>query len=198
MAKLQPLGGNAVHIVVDMQRIFAEPGGWHVASIPDIVPNIVTLLEAFPHRSLFTRFVVPQYPEEAPGRWRHYYERWREFTLAHMDPGKIEIVPELASYAEGSVTFDKLTYSAFDVPAFVARLDELRADTLVFSGVETDVCVLGTLLPAVDRGYRAVAVSDAMTSSSVAGHEATLTSVLTRLDVQVDVATTREVLAALG
>lgn len=197
MAILQPLGGNAVHVVVDMQRIFAEPGGWHVATIRDIVPNIITLLRAFPDRSLFTRFVVPKHPEEAPGRWRQYYERWREFTLAKMDPGKIEVVPELAPYAKGTVTFDKPTYSAFDAPAFVARLDELQADTLVFSGVETDVCVLGTLLPAVDRGYRVVAVSDAMTSSSAAGHKATLSCVLTRLDVQVDVATTREVLAAL-
>ena len=60
---------------------------------------------------------------------------------------------------------DKYAHSAFEAPAFQAALDELKADTIIFTGVETDVCVLATALTAVDRGYRTILVSDAIASS---------------------------------
>ena len=197
MGELAPIGPNAVHVVVDMQRVFAEPGGWHVAGIAAIVPNVLALVKALPDRTLFTRFVTPARPDDALGRWRHYYEHWVEFTGAAIEPGKLDLIRELAPYASPSVTIDKLTYSAFDTPQFASRLEALHADTLIYSGVETDVCVLATLLPAVDRGFRVVAVEDAMASSSPPGHDATLRQVLTRLPLQVDIASTASVIEAL-
>ena len=49
------------------------------------------------------------------------------------------------------------------------RCDELSADTLIFTGVETDVCVLATAIGAIDRGYRTILISDAMASGSARG-----------------------------
>jgi nicotinamidase-related amidase len=62
--------------------------------------------------------------------------------------------------------------------------------------VETDVCVLGTILDGIDRGFRIVAVSDAMTSSSLPGHHATLDLILPRFDQQVEIVTTEAALRA--
>ena len=39
-AALAPIGADAVHVVVDMQRLFAEDTGWRVPTIEAILPNI--------------------------------------------------------------------------------------------------------------------------------------------------------------
>jgi len=196
MLSFGPLGAGTVHVAVDLQRIFAEATAWQCTTIPAILPNVLRLAHAYPGRTVWTRFVVPHRPEDVPGAWQDYYRHWEQFTGRVMEPGLIDLVPDLVPHAEADLVVDKLTYSAFEVPAFAETLDRLGADTLLFSGVETDVCVLGTLLPAIDRGYRVVAVSDALASSSEAGHRATLDAVLPRFDRQVEIATTDDVLRA--
>lgn len=61
-----------------------------------------------------------------------------------------------------------------------------HADTLVITGGETDVCVLATVLGAIDFGYRVVLVTDALCSSSDATHDALLTVYHQRFAQQVE------------
>jgi nicotinamidase-related amidase len=197
MTGLSPLGPGAVHMVVDMQRVFADQTEWHLPAFDSIVPNIARIAEAMPGRNLFTRFVVPHTADHAVGRWQNYYRRWHNFTGAVMAPELIEVVDALASYATPETLIDKLTFGAFEAPSCTERLAALNADTILFTGVETDMCVLATLLTAVDRGYRVVAVSDALASTAMDSHQAILDLLLTRLPEQIDIATTDEVLAAL-
>ena len=44
-------------------------------------------------------------------------------------------------------------------------LKKANPSALIFSGIETDVCVLGTVLTAVDSGFRTIIAQDAVTSS---------------------------------
>jgi nicotinamidase-related amidase len=67
-------------------------------------------------------------------------------------------------------------------------------DTLIVSGSETDVCVLSTILDAVDLGYRIIMARDAVCSSSDASHDAIVDLFHRRLDVQVEVAEVAEIL----
>jgi nicotinamidase-related amidase len=67
-----------------------------------------------------------------------------------------------------------------------ACLAERSADGLIVTGSETDVCVLATVLSAVDYGYRVVLVHDAVCSSSDAGHDALLELYRTRYSVQIE------------
>lgn len=196
MARLPKLGAYAVHVAIDVQRLFTAAPGWRVPDMVRIVPNIAELTRAKPGRTLFTRFTVPRRAEEAPGRWQRFYGHWSEFTGAALAPEMVNLVDELAVLADERTTIDKPTYSAFEVPSFGERLESLGADTIIFTGVETDICVLGTLLPAIDRGFRVIAVEDATASSSPQGHEATLRHILPRFDQQVEIATTVAVLAA--
>jgi len=63
---------------------------------------------------------------------------------------------------------------------------ERHVGTVVVSGAETDVCVLATVLGAVDLGFRVVIVQDALCSSSDTGHDALMTMYRTRFHGQID------------
>ena len=55
-------------------------------------------------------------------------------------------------------------------PKLAEHLRQREAEALIVSGSETDVCVLATVLDAVDIGYRIIVVRDAVCSSSDEGH----------------------------
>jgi nicotinamidase-related amidase len=69
--------------------------------------------------------------------------------------------------AGGDTVIDKNRYSAFAEPRLIEHLRQRETDALIVSGSETDVCVLATVLDAVDIGYRVIVVRDAVCSSSV-------------------------------
>jgi nicotinamidase-related amidase len=188
------LSARTAHLCIDMQRLFAEETDWHTPAMAGIVPNIGKLAEAFAGRTIFARFQVPRSAKDAAGSWRTYYEQWAGITAAvRDDPRLIEVMPHLAATAAGERTLDKPTYSLFQVPGLAAQLAEWGIDTVVVSGVETDVCVLATVFGAVDLGYHVVVAADAVTSSSPEGHDAVLRHVLTRMPQQIAILDTAEI-----
>ena len=60
------------------------------------------------------------------------------------------------------------------------------------TGAETDVCVLSTVVDAVDRGFRVVIIEDALCSSSDTGHEALMTMYRTRMQEQIELISSSE------
>jgi len=91
---------------------------------------------------------------------------------------------------------DKLTYSPWREPKFDEAMRKHRPDALVISGTETDVCVLATVLGAVDRGYRVVLPVDALCSSSDRSHDALLALYSARFAEQIETANADEILSA--
>ena len=190
------LSRPCLHVVVDMQRLFAEPTVWHTPALTDIVPRVVRLTRHAPEHTVFLRFIPPERPDHASGAWRTYYERWRSVTLAETGPALLELVDPLRAFAPPARICDKTTHSAFNSGDFRDVAGRSGAEVLVLSGVETDVCVLGTALDAIDEGFYVVLVSDAVASSVPESHRATLESLVPRFDEQAVVATTAEVLSA--
>jgi len=191
-----PLGPNTAHLCVDMQTLFAERTDWHLPWLERVLPEVERLARARVDRTVFTRFVPPEKPEDMPGTWRRYYERWQSMTRSALDAGMIDLVPALAALVPPAVVVDKSRYSAFAEPHTHRLLQERGVDTLVISGAETDVCVLATVLGAVDLGYRVVVAGNAMCSVSDATHDALLTLYHTRFGQQIEVAEVDTILAA--
>jgi len=99
-------------------------------------------------------------------------------------------VPELAAFVPPAQVIDKRVYSPWVDTDLHERLQAQGVDTLVVTGGETDVCVLGAVLGAVDRGYRVVVATDALCSSSDETHDASLAVYQNRYGQQVETATT--------
>lgn len=192
--KFGPLKPDALHVAVDMQRLFGEVTEWHCATLADVLGRVGAIAGHAPARTVFTRFRTPHKLEDAGGQWRHYYRRWKSVLGEALAPEMFDLMPQLSTVARASRVVDKMTYSAFGSRAFHDLLGELHPSALVLTGVETDVCVLATMLDAVDHGYRTILVEDAVTSASESGHEAILEVARERFGEQVEVIATEALL----
>ena len=193
---LAPLGPDTVHVVIDMQRLFDEETGWRVPDLAATLPPIARLIEHRPARALYARFITPASLGESKGAWQSYYRQWPQVIRDRLPDGIFDLVAPLARDAAPNQQFDKEGFSAFSGPSFPGMLRDLGASALVLSGVETDVCVLSTALEAIERGFRVVIATDAVTSSSPAGHRATLDHVLPRFEHMLDLAPSADIIAA--
>ena len=75
-----PLTERSVHLCVDMQRIFSTEGPWPTPWMDRVLPVVAALANRHPERTIFTRFIPPERPEQMPGMWQRYYTRWRVAT----------------------------------------------------------------------------------------------------------------------
>jgi nicotinamidase-related amidase len=187
-------GERAVHLCLDMQRMF-EPGGpWPTPWFDRVMPAVLRLVERAPARTVFTRFIPPARPEDARGMWQPYFRKWRNVTREVIDPRMLELASPLQRHVPPAVVFDKAVYSAFADPGLHAFLQERSVHTLIVTGAETDVCVLSTILGAVDLGYRIIVARDALCSSADEMHDALLGLYASRFDLQIELADGAEIL----
>jgi nicotinamidase-related amidase len=169
-------------VVVDMQRVFADPSsGWATPGFAAIVPTVAALVESCAPAVTFTRFVAPAQPR---GAWRSYYAQW-PFALQPPDAPLWDVVPELGPTGP---TVDATTFSKWG-PELAERVG---AATLLLAGVSTDCCVLSTAVAAADAGVAVQVVADACAGVDDTSHRKTL-DVLALYAPLVEVVTSAEV-----
>lgn len=190
-----PLGAKCLHVCVDMQAVFLPGSTWANPWMERVLPAVEELAGRRADRTVFTRFISARDADRAPGMWKRYWRKWKSLTLEHIDPAALRLVPSLARLTSPARIIDKRVYS----PWTEGHLDRLLADgeveTLVVTGGETDVCVLATVLGAIDRGFRTVIAADAICGSADETHDAAMTLYTSRFSEQVEIATTEEILA---
>jgi nicotinamidase-related amidase len=189
---LEPIS-NAVHLSIDMQNLFAPGGIWETPWMERVLPVIVGTAELNPARTVFTRFVTPLQAEDRPGRWQRYFTKWEGATRSRLSPSQLDIVSPLSRLIPPATVIDKPAYSGFAESVLGAFLREKSVDTLIITGSETDVCVLATVLDAVDMGFRVIVVEDALCSSSDQGHDALMTLYRNRFSEQIELMTHAQV-----
>lgn len=182
------------YLCVDMQRMFAEDTPWRIPWMERVRDPVAEIAGAHPAETIFTRFVPPVTPADALGSWRGYYEKWSMMTRERLGDEMVDILPELRELVPPAVVFDKMVYSPWLDGRLHRFLRERGVTTLVISGGETDVCVLGAVLGAVDCGYSIILVKDAICSTSDETHDASLALFGRRFSNQLRLADTDEVL----
>jgi len=186
------------HLCIDMQRMFNEETAWNVPWMANVSDQVEELAERFTAETVFTRFVPPRNASQMPGAWKTYYEKWEQMTLDHMPDELVDLVPRLQRFVPPARVFDKRTYSPWIDGRLHEALSRDGVDTLIITGGETDVCVLATVVGAIDLGYRIIIPRDAVCSGADTTHDSTLELLEKRFSVQIEVASTEELLSRIG
>ena len=190
------LTASCVHLCVDMQNLFDEGTDWAAPWLKRVLPIVERITATWPERTVFTRFIPVERPDEGRGAWRRYWDRWKSMTLGALPPGAVDLLPALARFVPPAEVVDKRVNSPWLGTDLDERLQARGVDSLIITGTETDVCVLAAVMGAVDRGYRVVIPTDALCSSSDQTHDALLTLYRERYGQQVETVGTDELLQA--
>lgn len=171
---LKPARGRTALLVVDMQRVFVEPG--QVMEVPAaraIVPRIQELLAIFREKALpvvFTEFVYSQRAPLLVGELHPEHRRAergapRGFGIpssaALEGEDNVQIIAELEPRADELVV-RKHHYDAFSGTVLDAALRARSVTSLILTGTMTDICVLATVVGGFNREYRMAVVEDAV------------------------------------
>ena len=195
-------GAKCALIVIDMQNFFMDDA--YAAACPvarDIVPNVNALADAT--RScgglvVWVRMVAPPGSDKS---WSAYHER----CATPQGKTRLDDLAEgMAGYAlwdgmdvrDDDEIVDKNRFSAFIQGS--SNLEEMLRgrgiETLIFTGVATNVCVESSARDAMMLNFRTLMISDACATKTDAEHNATLTIFHTRFG---DVREAGEVIAML-
>lgn len=183
------------HLCIDMQRMFDEETAWNVPWMAKVSGQIEELAARMPKRTIFTRLIPPRSASQMPGAWKSYYEKWDQMTLNRLPRELVDLLPALARFVPPARVFDKRTYSPWVDGRLHHLLVQDGVDTLIVTGGETDVCVLATVVGAIDLGYRVLIPHDAVCSGADSTHDSTLELLGARFSVQVEMTSTQELLA---
>lgn len=186
---------RTLHLCVDMQDMFLLDTPWQMAWMARVLPEVRRLVEFRPERTLFTRFIPAERPGMGVGTWKRYYEKWADMTLVEIG-SKVELAAPLKEFVPPALVLDKHVYSPWTEGRLPRHLAERDINTLIVSGGETDVCVLATVLGAIDYGHRVVIAADALCSSTDRTHDDIMTLYTNRFAEQVETATVDEILDA--
>ncbi|RWO96965.1 MAG: cysteine hydrolase [Mesorhizobium sp.] len=166
-------------VVIDMQRDFAEPGGFgaslgnDVGRVVAIVPTVKRLIEGFRAAGLPVIHTMECHRSDLsdlpPAKRNRGNPSIRIGDVGPMgrvlivgEPGTA-ILDELAPLP-GEIVIEKPGKGAFYATSFGEDLKRLGVQQLVFAGVTTEVCVQTTMREANDRGYECLLAEDATES----------------------------------
>ncbi|MCK4273947.1 MAG: cysteine hydrolase [Dehalococcoidales bacterium] len=181
MVRLRPPEFHPVLLVIDMQNGFCSSGGSYekyggsigadLEAYRKIIPDIVRLVAAC--REVGIRIFYTQQVREESGidlftrLHRVVPERRAEFLripACIRGTWDAEIIDELAPMKGDHIVL-KRRDSAFQDTELDLWLRSIHADTIIFTGVDTVICVENTLTDAFNTGYDVILVEDATASS---------------------------------
>ena len=172
-------GKKIALIVIDMQRDFAEPGGFgaslgnDVSRISAIVPTVKKLIEGFRAAQLPVIHTMechrPDLSDCPPAKRDRGNPTLRIGDVGPMGRVLIAGEPGTAIISEltplpNELVIEKPGKGAFYATHLDAELKRLGISQLVFAGVTTEVCVQTTMREANDRGYDCLLAEDATES----------------------------------
>lgn len=183
-------------IVIDMQTYFCDPnygvakfinGMPHLAEyyFPNInnvvIPNIVKLVDHFRNNNMDIIFVKSGYLRKdkkdflslRKGVSDELEKKFGKGSLPVIGDFEYDFTEEIKIF-EDDVVFHKITRGAFTSTGIDQYLRNVGLDTLIVTGVLTNVCVLTTAIQASDKNYKTVIVDDASGSVDKQSHDTTL------------------------
>jgi len=201
-------------LVIDMQRDFLDARGYAAKAGLDIAPlraaiaPVGELLDAARAARLMIVHTreghVPDLSDCPPYKLARSRNAGAEIgssgplgrLLVRGEAGH-DFIDELRPVAT-EIVIDKPGYSAFAHTDLDHRLRLRGIDTLLLSGITTEVCVSSTLRDAIDRGYSCITISDACASGFRDLHDAALRMIAVEGGIFGAVSSSDKIIAALA
>jgi biuret amidohydrolase len=183
-------------LVIDVQRYFVHPeypfGKWVAGITPGgidayyqrvrdlVIPNIQRLLEGARQRGLFIVFTEAGSlrPDGAdlPGWMRRHIAMSGAAVYPPFSDPSCRVDDSVAP-RPGELILQKTTSGPLNSTKLDQTLRVLGIDTVIVTGVVTDVCVAQTAREFGDRDFNAIVVEDACASTDDARHKAALETI---------------------
>ncbi len=152
-------------IVVDMINDFVT-GKLGSERAQKIVPNVAALIKRARKQG-----IPIVYLRDAHTKADREMDIWGEHAMKGTEAS--EIIPELKP-EKNDIVIEKRWYSGFVDTKLSDVLKKLGADTLIFTGVSTDICVQNNVGDAYFLGYKTIVPSDCVASIEEEAHEQSL------------------------
>jgi biuret amidohydrolase len=178
-------------LVIDMQLDFCNPKGFcgsilgaDLSSIRPIIPQIQRVLHWAREQNLLIIFTreshLPDLSDVSPSKKTRYinagYPIGSEGKLGRFlirDEAGTQIIEELRPHAS-DIQLDKPAQSAFVSTELEAILKQANITHLLFTGVTTECCVLGTYRQASDLGFYCLLLEDCCAAFSPTEHQSAI------------------------
>ncbi|MCL0091848.1 cysteine hydrolase [Dehalococcoidales bacterium] len=188
--RLRPPKFHPVLVVIDMQNGFCAQGGSYqkfgedISIYRKIIPNVKKIIDVC-HQLGIPVFYTQQVREVSgidlltrihriiPRRRLEFIEKVAACISGTWDA---EIISELAPTKDDHIVV-KRRDSAFQDTEFELWLKSLGADTIIYTGIDTCICVENSIREGFNKGYDVILVEDAVASSWPELHQATLDKV---------------------
>ena len=187
--KLREYKINPALLVIDVQNGFISKGGSYnllgmdTSHYQKVIPTIGKLIKKCRNARIpifYTQAVRESSGIDLLTRTHKILpksrERIRKRPICVRGTWDADIVDDIKP-SDGDYIVIKRRDSAFQDTEIVVWLRSLRVDTLIFSGIDTSICVETSLRDAFNFGYDVVLISDATASNSTKHYESTLENV---------------------
>ena len=155
-------------LVIDMLNDFVKPGGTlRVERAERIIPKLKALLDWARGKGLPVIYACDAHRKGVDAELALWGDHAIEGTWG------AQVIDELKPQ-EGDFVVRKRRYSAFFGTDLDLLLRELGVDTLILTGLVTNVCVQHTAADAFFRGYKVVVVSDCCEALTEEEHKSAL------------------------
>jgi len=159
---------RAALLVIDMLNDFVKEGGaLRVERAERIIPKLRELLNWARERGLPVIYACDAHLKDVDAELALWGDHAIKGTWG------AQVVEELRPQ-EGDYVVKKRRYSAFFATDLDLLLRELGVDTLILTGIVTNVCVQHTAADAYFRGYKLIIVSDCCEALTAEEHQAAL------------------------
>lgn len=197
------LTGKSALLISECQRGIVAPGGGGFAGLIDevasrgILPRIAALAAAFraADRPVFHLTIAhrPDFADLAANSLLAVLARKNGTVVAGTPAARI--VPELAPHPQDFIAERSSGLIGLLATTLDGMLRRMGIETLVLTGVSTNVAIAGCAIAAADFGYHAVVAEDCIAASDPQVHDVIVAS---QLRMVARVSTAAEIAVALG
>ena len=166
-------------LVIDMQNEFVEAGAHYTAhpTSLEIIPNVDRIVSFAREHSMPIVWTQSDHSFPYGGLMLRKYPPIAKEKVLWGGTRSFEMYPNMSQPVQGEYRVVKHKYDAFFGTDLEITLRNLKVESLIITGISTDVCCESTARSAFFREFQVAFISDSTTTFNPEAHQATLRAI---------------------